>query len=74
MEFDAIVIGAGAAGLSAARTLAEHSLRVAVVEARDRIGGRALTVPTPRALTPAELGAEFIHGTGEQTLRLLRDD
>src|SRR5579862_2378344 len=74
VEFDAIVIGAGAAGLSAARTLAEHSLRVAVVEARDRIGGRALTVPTPRALTPAELGAEFIHGTGEQTLRLLRDD
>lgn len=74
MEFDAIVIGAGAAGLSAARTLAEHSLRVAVVEARDRVGGRVLSVSTPRELTPAELGAEFIHGGGEQTLRLLRDD
>lgn len=74
MEFDAIVIGAGAAGLAAARHLAAHSLRVAVVEARDRVGGRAFTIPTPRALTPAELGAEFIHGLGEETRRLLRED
>jgi monoamine oxidase len=74
LEFDAVVIGAGAAGLSAARTLAAHSLRVAVVEARDRVGGRAFTIPTPCALTPAELGAEFIHGFGEATRKLLRED
>lgn len=74
MEFDAIVIGAGAAGLSAARALAARSLRVAVVEARNRAGGRAFTIPMARALTPAELGAEFIHGVGAQTLELLRED
>ncbi len=74
MQFDAIVIGAGAAGLAAARRLAADSLRVAVVEARERVGGRAFTVPTARVLTPAELGAEFIHGVGEQTHALLRED
>jgi monoamine oxidase len=74
VEFDAIVIGAGAAGLSAARALAAQSLRVAVIEARDRTGGRAFTIPMARALTPAELGAEFIHGAGAQTLELLRED
>lgn len=74
MDFDAIVIGAGAAGLSAARALAAYALRVAVVEARDRAGGRAFSVPTARALTPAELGAEFIHGLGTQTLALLHED
>jgi monoamine oxidase len=55
-----IVIGAGIAGLIAARTLAEAGLRVTVAEARSRIGGRILTHRT--AGEPIELGAEFIHG------------
>ena len=42
---DVIVIGAGIAGLAAARTLAEAGLRVALIEARDRVGGRIYTVP-----------------------------
>ena len=40
---DVIVIGAGFAGIAAARQLRDRGLRVLVVEARDRIGGRALT-------------------------------
>ena len=36
---DVIVIGAGMAGLAAARTLADAGVSVAVLEARDRIGG-----------------------------------
>lgn len=72
MDADAIVIGAGAAGLSAARLLARRSLRVLVLEARDRIGGRVWPVPVPASALPAELGAEFIHGPAKETMALLR--
>lgn len=59
---DVAIIGAGVAGLAAARELVRAGLRVAVLEARDRVGGRILTVrPGPSAM-PIELGAEFIHG------------
>jgi monoamine oxidase len=73
MDADVIVIGAGAAGLAAARSLAGQSLRVIVLEARDRTGGRVWSVPSSRAATPAELGAEFIHGRATETMALLRD-
>jgi len=63
---DVIVIGAGAAGLSAARDLLEAGLRVTVLEARDRIGGRILTVHDRRSPVPIELGAEFVHGRAEE--------
>lgn len=72
-EYDVIVIGAGAAGLAAARACAERSLRVRIVEARDRIGGRVYWRPLGRALVPAELGAEFIHGAAVETRALLRE-
>ena len=42
-QLDTIVVGAGAAGLSAARILQQEGLRVRVLEAKDRIGGRAFT-------------------------------
>jgi monoamine oxidase len=73
MDADAIVIGAGAAGLAAARSLAGRSLRVILLEARDRTGGRVWSVPSERAAAAAELGAEFIHGRAEETMALLRD-
>lgn len=55
------VIGAGAAGLAAARTLHDAGQQVVIFEARDRIGGRTWTDDT-FADFPIELGAEFIHG------------
>ena len=58
--FDVIIIGAGMAGLAAARTLAEAGLSVVVLEAQSRIGGRILSVDTGGPVV--ELGAEFIHG------------
>jgi monoamine oxidase len=73
VDADAIVIGAGAAGLAAARALARRQARVIVLEARDRIGGRAWSHPASRASIPAELGAEFIHGPAPQTFALLRE-
>jgi monoamine oxidase len=56
-----LVVGAGMAGLSAARVLADAQWPVRVLEARDRIGGR---VHTNRDWgVPLEMGASWIHGT-----------
>lgn len=68
---DAAVVGAGAAGLAAAGALAERGLRVAVLEARARLGGRIWTVREPGLAWPVELGAEFVHGRPLATWRLL---
>ncbi len=57
-----VVIGAGVAGLAAAERLASAGRRVILIEARDRIGGRILTIHEPGFPYPIELGAEFIHG------------
>jgi len=62
MTPDVIVIGAGISGLAAALDLAHDGLRVEILEARDRIGGRILTQQDPTLNHPIELGAEFVHG------------
>lgn len=59
---DVVIVGAGCAGLTALRELQGAGLNVLCVEARDRTGGRILTVRDPLAALPIELGAEFIHG------------
>ncbi len=73
MDADVLVIGGGAAGLAAARSLARRSLRVLMLEARDRTGGRVWPAAPARAGVAAELGAEFIHGPAPETMELLRD-
>lgn len=65
---DVLIIGGGIAGLSAARTLTEASLRVTVLEARDRLGGRIFTQHVGKY--PVEFGAEFVHGQPEEILGL----
>ena len=59
---DVLILGAGAAGLSAAIELARAGLRVEILEARDRIGGRIFTKHDPTLNHAVELGAEFVHG------------
>jgi monoamine oxidase len=59
-ELDVIVIGAGAAGLAAARRLATARLSIRVLEARNRLGGRAWTCREPGGL-PIELGCGWLH-------------
>ncbi len=71
MKTDAVIVGAGAAGLVAARELSAAGRGVLLLEARDRAGGRMLTIRDPRANGPVELGAEFVHGSHELMLSLL---
>ncbi|GAA3775864.1 FAD-dependent oxidoreductase [Microbacterium kribbense] len=59
-DFDAVVVGAGVSGLTAARLLAAGGQRVVVLEARDRLGGRTWTQRTGGFT--ADRGASWIHG------------
>ena len=68
-----VVIGAGAAGLMAARELGRAGRKVTVLEARDRCGGRIHPLPVGEFGYPAEGGAEFIHGEAPVTHGLLRE-
>lgn len=56
-----LIIGAGIAGLAAARRLADANEQVLILEARNRLGGRIYTNRTFAGF-PVELGAELIHG------------
>jgi monoamine oxidase len=70
-DTDVVIIGAGVAGLSAAAMLSRAGVRVLVLEARDRVGGRVLTVHPPGLDVAVELGAEFIHGRPPQSFELI---
>ncbi len=63
-EFDVVVIGAGAAGLAAARRIATAPLSLHVLEARDRAGGRGWTLRDATGL-PIELGCGWLHSADE---------
>src|ERR1700687_5112072 len=71
-SIDVIVIGAGAAGLAAARELSYAGLAATLIEARDRIGGRIFTMHDANSPLPIELGAEFVHGEPEELLNVIR--
>src|SRR5690242_19769573 len=69
-ETDILIIGAGAAGLAAARELSSANFNVIVLEARDRIGGRIHTHSDSQLAAPIELGAEFVHGKAPDTIEI----
>ena len=58
-DYDAIIVGAGFAGLTAARELKHHGYKVLILEARDRIGGRTYTAEFDGK--PHDLGGTWVH-------------
>ncbi len=71
-EVDVLILGAGAAGLAAARKLQAAGVKVAIIEGRDRVGGRIWTRYTRDGEAPVELGADFVHGRHRGFWRLLK--
>ncbi|WP_317890428.1 flavin monoamine oxidase family protein [Granulicella paludicola] len=69
--FDVLVVGAGMAGLVAARELGRRGLRVCVVEARARVGGRVWSQAVEGGVV--ELGAEFVHGRAAELWALIEE-
>jgi monoamine oxidase len=69
---EVVIIGAGAAGLAAAGTLTEAGVSVAMIEARDRMGGRIWTHPDSTSEFAIELGAEFVHGRPPEIFDFVR--
>ena len=67
-DIDVAVIGAGIAGLVAARELQEHGFSVVVFEASNEVGGRCKPGKNKSGI---EAGAEFIHGEDAVTWRLV---
>jgi monoamine oxidase len=72
-KFDVLILGAGMAGLAAARSIAAQGKKVAVLEARSRMGGRIFSLPQPGFNLPVELGAEFIHGRPPELWQLIEE-
>jgi monoamine oxidase len=70
---DVLIVGAGAAGLSAGRILSKHGWSVMILEARDRIGGRIHTINGQDFSFPVEAGAEFMHGDLPFTKALMNE-
>lgn len=75
-DADVLVVGAGLAGLTAARRLEQAGYDVLVVEARDRVGGRTLSSPVPGAdpddpAAVLDLGAGWVGPTQDRVLALL---
>lgn len=71
VETEVVVVGAGVAGLVAARRLAERGRDVLVVEARDRVGGRTLT--REFGGTAVDLGGHWVGPTQKRILALLAE-
>ena len=71
-HFDVLIIGGGAAGLMAAVELVKAGKKTAILEARNRLGGRIHSFENDDFTIPVELGAEFVHGDLKITQMLVK--
>src|SRR5260221_7659980 len=65
-EVDVAIIGAGAAGLGAAHALKDSGLSFIVLEARDRVGGRAHTIQAAPGII-FDLGCRWLHSADQNS-------
>src|SRR3954470_15191570 len=72
LEADVCVVGAGYAGLTAARRLTQAGKSVVVLEARDRVGGRIWTFHLPDG-SPIDRGGGWVANRHDAILKLARD-
>jgi len=72
-EVDVVVVGAGLAGLVAARNVRSAGASVAVLEARDRVGGRLLNEPLDDDGKVVEVGGQWVGPTQHRMLALARE-
>ena len=72
-SIDVAIIGAGAAGLGAAHALKHSSLSFIVLEARDRVGGRAHTIMASPDIT-FDLGCGWLHSADKNTFVKIAED
>ncbi|XP_042869530.1 probable flavin-containing monoamine oxidase A [Penaeus japonicus] len=73
---DVVVIGGGPAGLSAAYKLKQADLRIVVLEAQDRVGGRTLTQPVDVGQGKTEmfdLGGQWVGSSQKHVMDMLRE-
>jgi monoamine oxidase len=71
-EAEVVVVGAGAAGIAAARTLVAAGVKTVLLEARDRVGGRAWTVRSPLGF-PIDLGCGWLHSAERNPWRAIAE-
>ena len=71
-EFEVVIVGGGAAGIAAARRLREAGIDTLIVEARERLGGRAWTTDDPRM--PLDLGCGWLHSADRNPWREIAEE
>lgn len=68
VTYDVVIVGAGLSGLQSALSLHNDGLRYLVLEARDRVGGKTLTLRSSSGAVRSDLGAAWINDSNQSRM------